>query len=176
MKNLWMPWRSILAHDDFEIVGRAEAALAALHVDDGAERALERAAAAQIETRAPALRAPHRIAGQQGRRLAFDRRQILHVVVDGLELAGIGIAQDLVEPQLLGLAGEDRNALRLHARDLFGKFRQHGEAARDMKAADRHRQSGRDERLREIGGARKLVRLHADKAISARPPLRGYRR
>ena len=97
------------------------------------------------------------------RRLALDRGQILHVVVDGFELAGIGIAQDLVEPEFLGLAGKDRSALRLHARDFFGYFRQHGEAARHMKAADRHRQSGIDERLRDIGGARKLVRLNADK-------------
>ena len=41
----------VLADDRLEIVGVAEPALAALHVDDGAERALERAAAAEVEAR-----------------------------------------------------------------------------------------------------------------------------
>ncbi len=43
--------REVLAHQRLDIVGRAAARLAALHVDDGAERALERAAAAGIEAR-----------------------------------------------------------------------------------------------------------------------------
>ena len=83
-------------------------------------------------------------------------------------MPGIGVAQDLVEAQFLRLAGEDRNALRLQPRDLFGQFGQHGEAARDMKAADRHRQTGGDEGLGKIGGVRKLVRLHADKGDQRR--------
>ena len=41
----------ILAHEPFEIVGRAKAALAPLHIDDRAERALVRAAAAEIDAR-----------------------------------------------------------------------------------------------------------------------------
>src|SRR6266571_4632018 len=40
------------AHEMLHVVGRAVARLAALHVDDRAERALVRAAAARIETRA----------------------------------------------------------------------------------------------------------------------------
>src|ERR1019366_2101198 len=43
------PFRVILPHDMFQIVGRADAALAPLHVDDGAERALIRAAASEID-------------------------------------------------------------------------------------------------------------------------------
>ena len=39
------------AHDALDVVGAAIAGLAALHVDDGAERALERAAAAGVEAR-----------------------------------------------------------------------------------------------------------------------------
>src|SRR6185369_13780378 len=39
----------VVADDSLEVVGSAEAALAALHVDDGAERALEGAAAAEVE-------------------------------------------------------------------------------------------------------------------------------
>ena len=38
------------AHDRFDVVGAAVARFAALHVDDGAERALERAAAPGVET------------------------------------------------------------------------------------------------------------------------------
>jgi hypothetical protein len=48
----------VLAHDRLEVVGGAEPALAALHVDDGAERALERAAAARSKLEfLPSLRA-----------------------------------------------------------------------------------------------------------------------
>src|SRR4029453_10609852 len=41
----------VLAHDRFEVVGGGEAALATLDIDDGAERTLERAAAAKVEAR-----------------------------------------------------------------------------------------------------------------------------
>ena len=55
MKKPSMPCAEVLAHDRLEIVRRPEAALAALHIDDGAEGALIGAAAAQIEARAPTL-------------------------------------------------------------------------------------------------------------------------
>ena len=105
----------VLADDRFEIVGIAEAALAALHVDDGAERALERAAAAEIEARLAAFVAGERRRRQAGRRRAFDARQIVHVVVERLQRAVPGIEQDRVEPAFLGLAGEDRDA-HVHGR------------------------------------------------------------
>ena len=41
----------VRAHDRFQIVGRAEAALAALNIDDGAEGALKRTSASEIEAR-----------------------------------------------------------------------------------------------------------------------------
>ena len=63
--------RVVLAHDAFEIVGGAEPALAALHVDDGAERALVGAAAAEIDARQRAGRAAHMLARQDRRRLAL---------------------------------------------------------------------------------------------------------
>jgi hypothetical protein len=59
----------VLADDGFEVVGVAEPALAALHVDDGAERALERAAASEVEARLLAL-----VARQRGRRQVRRRR------------------------------------------------------------------------------------------------------
>ena len=43
--------RRVGAYDGFEVVGRAEAALAPLDVDDGAERAFERTAAPEVEAR-----------------------------------------------------------------------------------------------------------------------------
>ena len=120
----------VLADDRFEVVGAAEAALAALHVDDGAERALERAAAAEIEARLAALVAGQRGRRQAGRRRALDARQIVHVVVERLQRAVPGIEQDRVEPAFLGLAGEDRDA-HVHGRlDLRRHDRQHRQAAR----------------------------------------------
>ena len=45
------PLGEVLADDPFEVVGGAEPALAPLDVDDRAEAALERAAAAEVEAR-----------------------------------------------------------------------------------------------------------------------------
>ena len=76
--------RDVLADDPLEIVGRAEPALAALHVDDGAERALIGTAAAEIDARQRTGRAAHVLARQDRRRLALQRRQVVHVVVERL--------------------------------------------------------------------------------------------
>ena len=54
--------RPVEAHEMLDVVRRAVARLAALHVDDGAERALVRAAAAGIEAGARAERARRRTA------------------------------------------------------------------------------------------------------------------
>src|SRR5689334_17887961 len=51
----------VLAHDLLEIVCCAESTLAALHVDDGAERTLERTAAPEVEARAATFVARQRI-------------------------------------------------------------------------------------------------------------------
>ena len=67
----------ILAQDALDVVGAAAARFAALHVDDGAERALERAAAAGVERRHVADGFAHRIAGQKRRHQLFERRQSL---------------------------------------------------------------------------------------------------
>ena len=68
------------------------------------------------------------------------------------------------KPALLGLAGEERDAERLRLAHVLRHLRQHGDAARDVKAADADRQAGGKERPRQIDRARKLVRLHADQA------------
>ena len=56
--------RGVGAHDRLDVVGGAVARLAALHVDDGAEAALERAAAAGVEAGVVAGHAGHDLARQ----------------------------------------------------------------------------------------------------------------
>ena len=58
--------RPVVAHDLLDVVGRAEARLAALHVDDRAERALERTAAAGIEAGIGAGGALDKLRGRNG--------------------------------------------------------------------------------------------------------------
>ncbi len=104
------------------------------------------------------------LARQERRRFAGKRRQVVHVIVQRLERAVPGVAQHRVEAALFGLAGEERDAHGLRRFDVGRQLRQHGDAAGDMKAADAHRQTGGEERLRQIDRARKLVGLHADQA------------
>ena len=110
---------------------------------------------------------------QDRRRLAFERGQIVHVIVERLQCARPGVAHHLVEPALLGLAGKERDAERLRLAHLRRHLGQHRDAARDVKAADAHRQAGGQKRPRQIDGARKLVRLHADQADQRATALRG---
>ena len=156
--------RVVLADDRLEIVGAAEAALAALHVDDGAERALERAAAAEIEARHAAFDARDRRRRQAGRGRALEVRQVVHVVVERLQRAVVGIAQHDVEAAFLGLAREHGDAHVHGFLDLRRRDRQHRQAARHMEAAQRHRIAALEELARKIDGAGKLVGLHADQA------------
>ena len=75
-----------------------------------------------------------------------------------------GVAQHRVEPAL-GLAGEQRDAERLRLLQFRRHLRQHGEAARDVEAADRHLARRAARRRRAMSMARgKLVGLHADQA------------
>ena len=62
------------AHDRFQVVGAAEARHAALHVDDGAEGALERAAAAEVEARIGAMGPLHLGGFEEGDRGSRRRR------------------------------------------------------------------------------------------------------
>ena len=114
---------------------RAIARLAALHVDDRAERALERAAAPGVEAGhgpAGALDAA-RPAGSGSAR--FERRQVVHVIVERLQLAGVGVAQHASSRPSASPA--NRLTPSACASLQVGRnLRQHGEAARDMEAAD----------------------------------------
>src|SRR5215468_837224 len=66
--------RIIITYDLFQIVGRADAALAALHIDDGAKRALVGTAAAEIDARQRAGGPPHMLTRQEWGRFARECR------------------------------------------------------------------------------------------------------
>ena len=104
------------------------------------------------------------LARQDRRGLAVERRQLVHVIVERLQLAVPGVEQHFVKSVLLGFAGEHRNAERLRLDDLRGKLGQHGEAPGDMEAAETDLIAGRSKLTRDIHSARKLVRLNPDDA------------
>src|SRR6185312_13108833 len=98
--------RMILANDLFEIVGRTKPALAPLHIDDGAERALIWAASPEIDAGERSRGPPHVLSRQERRRLAGQRRQLVHVIVQRLELSIPRILQNFIKPPFLAFAGE----------------------------------------------------------------------
>ena len=156
----------VAANDLLDVVGGAAAGLASLHVDDGAEGAQERAAAAGVEGGDLAAGALHAMGGKNRHGDAIERGQIVHVVVERLEGAVPGVAQNQIEAAF-GFAGEERDA-EIHG---FLEFRrqlgQHRQAAGDVKASDANRNAGRAQGTREIHGVGKLVRLHADQGDHA---------
>src|SRR5262249_22090113 len=94
----------VLAHDLFEVVRRSKATLAALHVDDRAERALIRAAAAEIDAGELTGSSLHVLARKKRRRLTIQRRQLVHMVVERLERPAPRIAQPFVGAAFLGFS------------------------------------------------------------------------
>jgi len=156
----------VLAQDALDIVGAAAAGFAPLHVDDGAERALERTAAPGIEGRHVADGLAHRVARQERRHRVLERRQIGDVIADRLERACGGIAHHLIHATL-GLAGKQRDAHIESFLQVVHHRREHRQHAGDMEAADDHRDAGRAQRLGDMQRTRILVRLHADQADKA---------
>ena len=154
------------AHKALDVVGGAIARLAALHVDDGAERAEEWAAASGVEARDDADRASDPVARQERIGRALERGQIIEVIVDRLQGSGRGVAQHLVEPALR-LAGEQRNAEVERLVERIRPLRQHREATRDMEAADADLDARRPQGTGEVQHMRELVRLDADKAYKS---------
>ncbi len=143
-----------------DVVRRAAARLAALHVDDGAERALIGAAAAGVETGGAAGGALRALDRHQRDRRAVDARQVGHEIVQRLERARRRVMQDFVEPAF-GLAGKQRHAHRLGAVKIRIHAIEHRQHARHMEAADADLDTALAQRLRQIERARELVRLHA---------------
>jgi hypothetical protein len=103
---------------------------------------------------------------QPGHGHALDPRQVVHVVVDRLQRAGVGVAQHLLETPF-HLAREERDAHRLGAVEIRIDAVEHRDHAGDMEAARDHGNAARDEVAREVERARELVRLHADQHDSA---------
>ena len=99
----------VRAHDLFDVVGGAVARLAPLDVDNGAERAEERAAAAGVEARDHADRVFHVLARHDRVGRAVEVRQVVEIIVDRLQLTGRAVAEDIGETAF-GLTGEQRNA------------------------------------------------------------------
>ena len=158
------------AHEGFDVVGRAIARFAPLHVDDGAERAEERTAAACVKTRDHAERAPDALGRHVGTGRAFEARQILEIIVDRLERPRRGVAQNFVEPAFR-FAGIEGNAEVERCFERIRRLRQHGEATGNMETADDNRHASRPQRPRTVHHPRELVRLHTDKSDHAKAAI-----
>ena len=148
----------------FQIVGRAEAALAALHVDDGAERALVGAAAAEIDARivCPTVRCDV-LARQDRRRLAAQRRQVVHEIVERLAACRRQASRSTSSSRCSSASPAKSEmpsaCASLMSAGISGSIEMQPET---WKPPMQTWQAGRAERPREIDRARELVRLHAD--------------
>ncbi len=167
--------RIVRPHDQFDVVGRAAARFAALHVDDGAERALIRAAAAGIEAGGAAGGALRAFDRHQRDRRALDPRQIGHEIVKRLERARRAVTQHLVE-MALRLAREQRHAHGPGAVEIGVNAAEHRQHAGNVEAADADLDAARAQRARQIERARELVRLHAGQHDHAGPGRLDHRR
>ena len=158
------------AHDRLDVIGAPIARFAALDIDDRAEAALERAAAAGVEARMMADDPPHDFLRQYGDLGRLHAGHIVEVIVERLRLAGVDVAEEIGHPAfaLARVQGHAQRLRFLHVRRQLGKHRY---AARDVESADHHGHAFRPELAGEIEGARKLIRLNPDEADkSACPP------
>ena len=153
--------RPVEAHQMLHVIGGTVARLAALHVDDRAERALVRTAAAGVETRAQPERARDMPLRQERHGRALHPRQVLHKVVDRRKLASGGVLQHRFEPAL-GLAGKHGDAQIPAGVEIDRTPVKHRQASRHMKASHDDGNPGVPERPRDIESAGILIRLDAD--------------
>src|SRR5579862_2035132 len=158
--------RVILAQDALDVVGRAPARFAPLHVDDGAERALERAAAPGVERGHVADGLAHRIARQEGRHRVFERRQIVDVIIERLERTVGGVAHHLVHAAF-GFSGKQRDADFERGLQVGAYGIEHRQHAGDVEAADDDGNAGGAQRFGDVERARILVGLYAHQADEA---------
>src|SRR5277367_5151274 len=143
------------------MIGGAEAALAALDVDDRAERAFERATAPEVETRNPQEVLVDFALLEQWNRFARQIGRMGEVVVDRLQRTGKTVAQHFVEPTLFAFPGEETDAEVLRLDEIGRQRLQHRKASRNMEAADAYRNVGGAKRSRHVHRPRKLIRLYA---------------
>ena len=116
------------AHDRLNVIGAPIARLAALDVDDRAEAALERTAAASVKARMMADDPPDHFLRQHGYRRRFHAGHVMEVVVDGLRLAGGDVAEEVGHPPF-AFAGEQGHAERLRLFQIRRQFGKHRHAA-----------------------------------------------
>ena len=154
------------AHQPLDVVGVAPARFPALHVDDRAKAALERAAAPGVEGAEALAVAAHDAGRQKRRHLPLQSRQIVHVIVEWLQPARERVGKEAFEPAL-GLAGEQAHPQPLRLFEIGRQTRQHRQTTRHVKPADRDLDAGSSELGRQIHGSRELVRLHAHQADEA---------
>src|SRR5215813_2851283 len=158
------------ANQPFDVVRAAGPGLTPLNFDDRAEAAEKGAPPSRIEARAHAHRPAHDAHREIRHRFTLQAREVVHEIVQRLELAVIRRAEEFLEPSL-GLPGKQRDT-EIHrflqlGRDLW----QHRQAAANMKAADGNWKSCGTERPGNVYRARKLIALHAnqsDQPASAR--------
>ena len=155
--------RGVGAHDRLDVVRRAIARLASLNVDDGAEAALERAAAPGVEAGVVPGDLCHDGARQHRDRRGGHVRHVVQVIVDRLRLARIDVLQELRKP-VFALPRVQDHPERLRLFQVRRQFGQHGDAARDVEAADGDRHALLAKLAADIERARKLIRLNADQS------------
>ena len=167
------PLVEVRAHDALHVVRIPEARLAALHVDDRAEAALERAPTSSVEARLGTHRPtdPARLQDRGGGPL--DRRQVAPVVVEDFQPTIERIAQDPVQAALR-LSGEQGDPLVHRLAQLGGDLGQHRQGTADVKPTDAHGQPLRAERPRQVHGPGELVGLDSDQADEHPTALRPH--
>jgi hypothetical protein len=138
--------------------------------DDGAERALERTAAAGIEARHALDCLPQMLGGKNRRRRRFESGQVFQVVVDRLQRAVRRVGEDFIHPPFQ-FAGEQADAHIDRNLQVGLQAGQHGEASGYMEPADHHRKAGRAKPPGDVERPRVLVRLHADKSHQSEIPM-----
>src|SRR5665213_2581911 len=85
--------RGIGADERFDVVGRPVARLAALDVDDRAERTLEGAASSSVEAGDKTDRAADALGWQKRQWRAFDAGQLFHEIIDRSQRPARGVLQ-----------------------------------------------------------------------------------
>ncbi len=103
----------------------------------------------------------HALGGYQRDRGALDRRQVIHIVIEWLELSRTSVAQHVIQPTF-GFAGKQRDTHRARSVEIAIDAIKHAQHAGHVEAADADLKALIAQRTRNIERTRKLVGLHAD--------------
>src|SRR5262249_39214567 len=154
----------VAAYGVSDPLGRAKAHLAALHVDDGAESAFERAPAAAIQSAKIRGHKLAQIASTDGwKRFGVEIWLIVDEIVQRLEVSFDGVTQQ-VTPSFFDLAFDDGHAVVHELLNVLRNLREQRQIAANVKAANEDGQASAAENAGEIAGAGKLIGLHAYEA------------